>query len=106
MAWPPWGRAACRSLSCAARAAPQAAPSGAKEWTVPAQWSSGVGWGLKASSRRSSVVSRLQRAGDAAVFSDPPEVDREEHGDCQRQQDHVQNIEAEQRVLRHLDATE
>src|SRR5262245_14786332 len=73
--------------------------------------SGGAGGGAAAGSLdRSSVIGRLlealERAGDATVLADPPEVDREEQGAGQRQQDHVEHVEPEQRVLPHLDAAQ
>src|SRR5215211_3130264 len=48
---------------------------------------------------------RLERAGDAAVLADTPEVDRHQEGRHQRQKDDVQRIEADQRVLPDLVVT-
>src|SRR5215218_7869079 len=48
---------------------------------------------------------RLERAGDAAVLADTPEVDRHQEGRHQRQKDDVQRIEADQGVLPDLVVT-
>ncbi len=45
------------------------------------------------------VESRLQRAGDAAVLADPPEVDRHQERRDQRQEDDMQGVEANERRL-------
>ena len=41
---------------------------------------------------------RLQRSRDAAVLADPPEVDRQEDHQHERQREHVQHVPTQQRV--------
>ena len=48
----------------------------------------------------------LQRTADTSVLADAPEVDGQEDGRHQRHQDHVQDVEAQQRVLADLDAAQ
>ena len=48
----------------------------------------------------------LQRTADTSVLADTPEVHGQEQRRHQRHQDHVQDVEAQERVLADLDAAQ
>src|SRR5688500_1987197 len=97
----------CLSISVVRRSG-GAAGSVLRRWGASAGAASGGAAGSWLRSRGSvmSALPSLQRAADAAVLPDAPEVDGQEDGRHEGHQDDVQDVEAEQRVLADLDAAE
>src|SRR5690606_37808921 len=52
------------------------------------------------------VSSRSQRTGDASVLADPPEVDRHEDDDHEREEQDVEHVPAQQRLRADLGAAQ
>src|SRR5215211_3682432 len=99
---PDFARAARRA---AALARPSATRRSAPLPTSSARTRSKVSWSSDVSSRAMSP-SPLERSRDAAVLADPPEGDREEDHQDERQGEHVQDVPPEQGVRTHDHPTE
>ena len=65
----------------------------------PATASTGTGSGASSSISTDRVAPRLLGLGQAAVFADAPEVHGDKQREHQRQNDDVENVEAQQSFL-------